>query len=145
MSRVINSAEALGRLPADARQRLQQFAAALERVHVDDLPLYTARLRQPVHRRAAEAAAVVAAEQGLTSVVEAARAALIESVLREFAHAQLRVSYVGVNSVPGLGSTEDRVRMMGSLGDAVAGIVLWDRLEPHDRDELLGLWSRLLP
>jgi hypothetical protein len=145
MSADVDAAGALERLPADARQRLEQFAAALERVHVDDLPLYTARLREPVHRRAAEAAAVAAAEHGLTDVVEAARAALIESILREFAGAQLRVSYLGVNSVPGLGSTDDRVRMMQSLGDAVAGIVLWDRLEPHDRDELLGLWSRLLP
>ena len=92
-----NAGDALERLPADARARLDQFARALE------------------------------------------------SVLREFAHAQLRVSYVGVNSVPGLGSTDEGVRMMRSLGDAVAGIVLWDRLAVHDRDELLGLWSRLLP
>jgi hypothetical protein len=135
----------LGGLPADARGRLDTFARALERVHVDDLSLYAARLRQPAHRRATEAAALAAAEAGLTAIVDSVRRAIFDSVLREFATAQLRVSYVGVNSAPGLGPTDERVRIMRSLGDAVAAIVLGDRLDRHHRDELLGLWARLLP
>lgn len=136
---------ALDGLPPDARERLEAFAGALERVHVDDLPLYTARARQPGHRRATEAAALSAVEHDLSSPIEAARRALFESIFREFANAQLRVTYVGVNTAPGLGSTDERVRIMQSLADAVTAIVLWDRLDRHVRDELLGLWARLLP
>jgi hypothetical protein len=52
---------------------------------------------------------------------------------------------VGVNAAPGLGPADERVRIVRSLGDAVAAIVPWDRLDAADRGELLELWARLLP
>jgi hypothetical protein len=145
MSRTEGAADGFAGLPTDARTRLDEFAGALDRVHVDDLGLYAARVRQPAHRRATEAAALAAATDGLTDTVDRVRRAIFDSVLREFASAQLRVSYLGPNTAPGLGPTDERVRIMQSLGDAVAAIVLWDRLDRHHRDELLGLWARLLP
>lgn len=140
-----DAGDALAGLPDDARERLEAFTRALERIHVDDLPLHVARRRQPRHRRAVETAELVAIESGLDGVVRAARHAIIEGVLREFAAAQLRVSYAGLNSVGGGGPVEERVRILESLGEAVTAIVLGDRIDAADRGELLGLWERLLP
>jgi hypothetical protein len=137
--------DALDRLPSDARDRLRSFVAALDRVHVDDLSLYVARRRQPRHRRAVEAAELVAAESGLRDVVAAARHAALDGLMRTYVDASLRVSYVGLNPVGGGGSVEDRVRVAESVSDAITAIVLGDRLDAHVRGELLGLWDRLLP
>ena len=138
-----DAGDALERLPDDARARLDGFARALERVHVDDLPGHVAWPREPGHRQAVERAAVVARAAGLEDVVDAARRALSEAILREYAGAQIRVSVFGLNSPASTG--EDSVRVLRSLGDAVTAIVLGDRLDAADQGELLGLWDRLLP
>jgi hypothetical protein len=140
----VTTARDLDRLPADARGRLETFATALERIAIEDYPLYAVRNRQPVHRRAVEAAAVLAREAGLTEAVEAARSALVEAVGRAYANAQLRVTFAGRNDASGLGPAEDRLFVMRSIGDAVTGIVLWDRLDPYLRAELTGAWAAVL-
>jgi hypothetical protein len=137
--------DALARLPADARERLEVFARALDHVHVDDLALHVARRRQPRHRRAVEQAELVAIESRIVDEVGAARHAILDQVMRVFANAQLRVSSIGLNSAIGLGTVDDRVRIAESLADAVTAIILWERLDADTRAELLGLWDRLLP
>jgi hypothetical protein len=137
--------DALDGLPDDARERLDAFARALERIHVDDLPLHVARRRQPRHRRAVETAELVAIESGLDGAIRRARHAMIEGVIREYAAAQIRVSFAGLNSVGGGGPVEERVRVAESIADAVTALVLWDRLDAAERGELVGLWERLLP
>ena len=131
-------------LPADARSRLERFAAALERIHVDDLTLYAIRRRQPDHRRAVERALVAASESGLTEAIQAASAAVTSYVTRTYGNAQFRTAYVGLNTAPGLGPTDDRVRVMQSLNDAVMAIVLDDLVDAADQAELLGGWATLL-
>jgi hypothetical protein len=145
MTRATDIEAGLYGLPPDARERLDAFARALEHVHVDDLVLYTARVRQPRHRRAVERAALDARQTGLETAIDAARSSLEAGIAREYASAMLRVSFVGLNSPPGLGPTDDRVQVMRSIGDAVTAIVLWERLDADDRAELLGLWARLVP
>jgi hypothetical protein len=142
---VTEAGNAIDRLPPEARARLETFGRALERIHVDDLPLYVARRRQPRHRRAVETAAVVAIESGLGDVVDAARRTMIEAVIRLFANGQFRVWVGGVAMAPDFGPVDQRVRIAESIGDAVTALVLDDRLDPADRAELLGLWERLLP
>jgi hypothetical protein len=132
-------------LPDDARTRLDAFARAVERIHVDDLPLHVERRRGGAHRRAVEAAELVAIENGLDGAVRAARHAMIEGLMRVYAAATLRVGYAGINAVGGGGPVEDRVRVAESVADAVTALVLWERLDAADRGELLGLWDRLLP
>lgn len=136
--------DALERLPAGARARLDEFSKALERVHVDDLPLYAFRPRQPDHRRAVEAAALAIREAGLDEPLEAARSVVMEYVGRAYATAQFRTSWLGLNSAPGLGPTDDRVRVMRSIGEAVSALVAWDSIDEPDRAELLGAWAKLL-
>jgi hypothetical protein len=137
--------DALDALPSDARARLEAFAQALERVHVDDLILHVTRRRAAQRRRAGERAAVVARQSGLEPSVDAARVALVEGVLRELAAASLRIGMFGINALPTQGPTDDRIRILESLGDAVTALVLWERLSEDDRSELLGMWGRLLP
>jgi hypothetical protein len=137
--------EALDRLEPDARARLDAFARALDRVHVDDLPLHVARVRQPRHRRAVEAAEVVAVENGLVEVVEAARRVMIEAIIRMFGDRQFRVWIGGVNMAPNLGPTDERIRIAESIADATTAIVLDGALDADDHGELLGLWARLIP
>jgi hypothetical protein len=141
----VEQADPLDRLTDDARRRLDAFTGALDRVNLDDLPLYVARLRQPRHRRAVETAELVAIEGGLADTVDAARRVVIEQIIRGFAESQFRVWIGGVKMTPDMGPVDERVRIAGSLGDAVTALVLGDRLDVATSGELLGLWSRLLP
>jgi hypothetical protein len=140
---VTNLADPLERLSPAVRSRLERFSAALERIHIDDLPIYAVRPGQPEHRRAVEAAAILATDARLAEAIAAARAAVIEYVARQYAASSIRFNYGG-EVVPSLGPTDDRVRVMRSLGDAVSALVLWERLDEADRAELLGPWARLL-
>jgi len=139
------TAEALAGLPSDSRARLDAFTRALDRINVEDLPLYLARAREPRHRRAVEHAELIAIESGLGDVVDAARRVVIEAVIRQFGEGQFRVWLGGVNVAPNLGPVDERVQIASSLGDAVTALVLGDRLDADDSAELLGLWARLLP
>jgi hypothetical protein len=139
----VSSDDAFAALSMDARSDLDRFAAALERVHIDDLPLYAVRPRQPAHRRAVETAAVAARERGLEAAVDAAREAIVAYVTRQYGAAQFRTGHVALNTAPGLGPTEDRVRVMRSLGDAATALALGDALDANDRAELLGAWQRI--
>jgi hypothetical protein len=144
VSTVAEVADPLDRLSPAARARLSRFSGELERLRIDDLPLYAVRVRQPDHRRAVEQAALVAREGGLDAVVEAARSAIIEYVARQHAASGPRLAFQFEAGGP-TARPEDLVRVMRSVGDAVVAIVLWDRLTDWDRMELLGEWSRLLP
>jgi hypothetical protein len=136
--------EALDRLPADARSRLESLGSAIERISIEDLPLYAVRVQQPDHGRAVEAAAVVAGESGMTAAVQAAQSAMLDFVARLYSAAPNRFG-IGGEVVANLGRPDDRVRVMQTLGDAVAALVLHERLRQTDRTELLGEWARLLP
>jgi hypothetical protein len=138
-------AAAIDRLPADARKRLDELAAAIERVPLDDLPLYADRRLDDEHATSVETAARVAHEAGLTDGIRAAQRALTEGVLRMYGSERLMGTVMGMTMASPGGSDEDRIRMLESLGDAVVATVLGDRLDPDDHAELLGPWARLLP
>lgn len=140
-----DEAGALDRLSADARDRLESFARALERVHVDDLPLHVARRRQPRHRRAVESAALAARDAGLEPGVDAACRAVRGYVLRAYADAAFRPTIAGFAGTASQADPEERLRILRSLDEAVTALVLGDRLDADIRGELLGLWDRLLP
>ena len=138
-------ADGLDRLPLNARTRLERFSGALERIIVDDLPLFAVSTREPGHAESRERAAEIANDAGLTGAIDAAEAAVNEYIGRVYATAQFRTSVVGMNIAPGLGPTNDRVRVVRSLGDAVTAIVLDERLDESDWAELMGAWERLIP
>ena len=135
---------ALAALPTETRAALDAFARALERVRIDDLPLYVTRETED-HEEAVRTAERVAIEAGLGDAVGAARRAIADSVMQEYAQSQYRASIIGLNTSPSMGPSDDRVRVARSLGDAVAAIVLGSHIDEATQAELLGLWDRLLP
>ena len=142
MTEAGGSNDDLDRLPADTRSRLDDFSRALDRLHVEDLVLYVATVRQPRHGRAVETAEIIAIEAGLVGAVESARRVIIEQVVRAFAVNQFQG---WIDMAPNLGSLDDRVLTARSVGEAVTALVLGDRLDSDTSGELLGLWDRLLP
>ena len=135
----------LAALPTDARKRLDELARAIERVPLQDLPLYADRRFDDEHIRAVQEAERIADEAGLSERIRAAQQALREAVIQLYGSAQLRGTIMGTNIAPPSGTDEDRIRMLESLGDAVMAAILDDRLDPDDHAELLGLWARILP
>jgi hypothetical protein len=131
-------------LPDVARRRLQGFAGRLERIQIEDLPMYVVRPIEPGHGEAVERALTAAEASGLARAIEEARSALIQFVDRQFADALYRPTLGRVNWGLGPGPTEDRVKVARSLGDAVGAVVLWDTLDEPDRAELLGPWANLI-
>ena len=136
--------DAIERLPADARARLQSFAAALERLRLEDLPMYAVRPVEPAHGGALERAQAAAAASGLQGAVEEARNGLTSYLERAYKDASFRNSGAALQW-GSLGTMEERIRIASSLGDAGTAVVLWDALEEADRSEMLGEWARLLP
>lgn len=134
---------AIDALPGDVRDRLVRFGQRVERIRVDELPVYAARPKDPAHAEVFARAMASAAADGRTEAVEDARAAMVEFVMERFGNAQYRPTWVGLNWGVSLGSVEDRVRVTRSLSEAVTAIVLWDVLDDGDRDELLGVWADL--
>ena len=145
MSEQDDDEQAIAALPAETRARLEAFAEALEHEGVNELPLHVARTDEDVHRRAVETAEIIAIETGLDAAAAAARRMLAESVMREYGQAIYRTSIFGMNTVPTLGPTDERVSVVRSLGDAVTAIVLGSHLDEATQAELIGLWDRLLP
>jgi hypothetical protein len=138
--------EGLAELPQEARARLELFSRALERVHVDDFPLYALRAaRGHDHGQSVAKAAVLTEEANLTAAIAAARAVVTDYIGRTYAGAQFRTGLVGLNTSPGLGPADDRVRVVRSLSEAITAIALGDALDEEDRAELLGAWGRLIP
>ena len=121
-------------LPASARERIDAFGSALERLNVGDLTLYAINPIQPDHDRAVKAAAAI----------ESVRRDVLAFVERAYLNAMMRISYMGTAPGTGFGAADDRVRVMRSLSDAVIAVVLGDALEDGDRRQLLGQWDALL-
>jgi hypothetical protein len=136
--------DAVNRLPDIARRRLQGFAGRLERIRIEDLPMYVVRPMEPGHGEALERALTAAEASGLARGIEEARSAMVQFVERQFSDAQYRPTLGGVNWGLSLGPTEDRVKVARSLGEAVGAVVLWDTLDEPDRAELLGPWANLI-
>jgi hypothetical protein len=128
-------------LPATVRDRLRRFGERIERQRVDELAMFAARPAASDHAVVLDRAMAVAAAEGRSEAVEDARATMVEFLMRSYAGGQYRPTWIGLNWAQSLGTTDDRVRVSRSLGEAVVAVVLWDRLEPGDRDELLGAWS----
>jgi hypothetical protein len=132
-------------LPPDARNRLDAFTAALERIDVGEMSLYAIPGDEAEVERAREAARAVARELGLEPALEAARQDVLEFVAEDYRGTAAGLGYIGGTSpTVGFGPGDDRLRVMQSLADAVMAVVLGDALDESDRAELLGAWDELL-
>ena len=124
---------------------LQAFLERVERLRVEELLVRAARpIDEAAHATAREAAADAARFAGLDNAVRDARRTIDEWVIGLFNRSTAQPGWFEANwGRPG--TTEDRANLAHSLGEAVTAILLADRLDPADRDELLGAWADLVP
>jgi hypothetical protein len=136
--------DTIDRLPPEVRTRLETFSRAIERMRVEDMPMFATNPDREAHQRALDEAALVAIDSGREPAVKEARSRLIEFIIRAYGQDQYRPTWIGLNWGQSTGTTDDRVKVMRSLADAIAALVLWDRLDEADREELLGPWGALV-
>ena len=131
-------------LGAHARARLDRLAFEFDRLDSAEYTLFAASPPDPGRTAAAERAAVrlvgsgprkKAVRNAVTAFVDAASAAYS----RRMPLPQTFLLNQGLPDRP-----EDRVRVLVTLERAVVALILWDELEPDDRDVLVGPWSRLI-
>ena len=124
---------------------LERFMQRVERIRAEDLLLRAARPSdEAAHASAGRAAADVARSSGLEGAVRNARQGIDDWVVDLFNRSTLQPGWWEANwGRPG--TIEDRANLAHSLGEAVTAILLGDRLDAGDRDELLGAWADLAP
>ena len=130
-------------LPKEVRERLDRFAAAFQGLDTDVYPAFAAASHDPDERR--EALARVQELIGPGPRRAAVLAALTE--FREYAVRSATDALGGFHSAlltrANSSSAEERVRFLASLELAVVTVILWDEIEPDEREDLLGPWSEM--
>jgi hypothetical protein len=139
----MTTADPIASLPAPIRERLERFSLNVERIDIDQLPMYAARPLGSDHRRTIDDADLVAIESGREDAVGAVRSTALDYVNRKFVQAQFRPTWAGLAWVSA-GTVDDRMRIANSLGEAMIAVALWDVLDEADRDEMLGPWASLV-
>ena len=130
-------------LPKEVRERLDRFAAAFQGLDSEVYAAFAAASHDPDERR--EALARIQELIGPGSRRAGVLAALAE--FREFAVRSATDALGGFHSVlltrANSSSPEERVRFLASLELAVATVILWDEIEPDEREDLLGPWNEM--
>ena len=124
--------------------RLDEFAAVLDRLRVEDLLALAARPTDAAVRTAArDEARRRAAGSGRTKDLAAAHERIESYVLALFNASTLQPGWMEANwGRPG--TAGDRANLAASLQDAVTALALEDILTSDVVDELLGAWGALV-
>ncbi|HEX2754132.1 MAG TPA: hypothetical protein VHM48_01640 [Candidatus Limnocylindrales bacterium] len=104
--------------------------------------MFAVRRREPAHRRAVEAAELVAIETGREAAVQAARLIGAGYIERRFSQGGFRTTLGLMPFASGISGPE-RAGLAVSFEEAVTGLVLADVLDEADVDELLGPWANV--
>lgn len=131
------------RLPRAARDRLDRFAEAFQQLDSTFYGAFAAASHDPDERLAALDRVQELIGRGARR--EGVLAALAE--FRGFAVRAASEALGGYHSVlltrSNTSSPEERLRFLASLELAVVTVILWDEIEPDERDELLGPWAEM--
>src|SRR3990172_7455815 len=121
------------RLPIAARDRLARFARAFERIDASQYALFAARpLDSAAHERARESAEFLIAGGSRRDAIRAVVDEFREWVVGAFGRFELQ-AITGIG--PRFGTPRDIQDGLAALESAVIALILWDQLEPSDRDE----------
>jgi hypothetical protein len=130
-------------LPIAARDRLDRFAGAFHLLDSGLYPAFAAASHDPDER-------LKALDRIQELIGAGSRRAGILAALTDFRGFAVRAAtdaLGGANAVlltrTNQSSPEERLRFLASLELAVAAVILWDEIEPDERDELLGPWSEM--
>jgi hypothetical protein len=131
-------------LPRTATAALDRFASRLERLRIEDLPLYATRpIDRAAERIAQDEADRLARETNRTAAIDRATASAVDWVSRLYSRQQNYPEWVGATWGRATGTADDRVEVARSLSRAITAIALDDVLDETTRDDLLGAWAAL--
>lgn len=130
-------------LPARSRDRLDRFAAAFQSLDTDVYSAFSAASLDPDERRDALVHVQELIGQGPR------RAGVLAALgqFREYAVWSATNALGGYHSAlltrSNAASAEERLRFLASLELAVVTVILWDEIEPDEREAMLGPWLQM--
>ena len=120
-----------------ARERLETLVRAFDRLTPDELARIGFRPAPDEERdRLRDAVDEAARRTGRVRLVDEARAAAREAVMKRYSAGTFHPTFVGLNWGLSQGRVEDRVAIAGTLADAAAAAVVEDALDPEIATEL---------
>jgi hypothetical protein len=129
-------------LPPDVRRRLEQFLQRVDRLRVEDLPMFAAQpLDKAEHDESVNAATRAAFDAGRRIVLDEARRELTAWLNRLYSRQQAYPEWAGPSMSRSVGTAGDRAAIHSSLMDVMTALVLWDVLDEVYRDHLVGPWG----
>jgi hypothetical protein len=130
-------------LPRSARDRLDRFAGLFQQLDADVYASFAAASADPDERREA----LVRVQELIGSGGRRVGVLAALSQFREYAVRSATEALGGYHSVlltrGNAASPDERLRFLASLELAVVAVILWDEIEPDERDELLGPWLQM--
>jgi hypothetical protein len=132
--------EALDGLKPAERQRLEIYAAVFDRLDASSYSTFAESTESDEVRAAKEHAIGLIGSGTRRAAFRAAVSAFVDAATvaysRRLALPDTLLLYQSLAD-----RAEDRVRFLGSVERAVAGLMLWDELDDADRVALLGPWG----
>jgi hypothetical protein len=132
-------------LPPEVRRRLERFLQRLDRLRVEDLPMFAA---VPLDNEGYEES-IRAASRG---AFDTNRRVALDQVHRDadawlkrlFSRHQFYPEWAGPQMGMIAGSARDRIRLAEALKSVLSALVLWDVLDEAYREHLVGAWAALI-
>jgi hypothetical protein len=129
-------------LPREARRRLDRFAAAFQGLDSTIYPAFSAASHDPDERLVALARIQEIIGRGPRRAgVLAALADFRDFAVRSAVEAQGGLATLSART--NASSAEERLRFLSSLELAVVAVILWDEIQPDERESLLGPWVQM--
>jgi hypothetical protein len=136
-------ADPIDTLPREARLRLDRFAAAFQELGTDVYPAFAAASADADERHDA----LVRVQELIGSGARRAGVLAALKQFREYAVWAATNALSGYQAAlltrPNASSAEERVRFLASLELAVVAVLLWDEIQPDERESLLGPWIQM--
>ena len=135
--------DAVDALPVVSRARLDRFAAAFQALDTEVYSAFSAASLDPDERRDALVQVQELIGQGPR------RAAVLAALgqFRDYAVWSATNALGGYHSAlltrTNAASAEERMRFLASLELAVVTVILWDEIEPDEREAMLGPWFEM--
>jgi hypothetical protein len=130
-------------LPADVRRRLVQFLQQLDRLRVEDLPMFATRpLDQAGYDESVTAATRAAFDSGRRAMLDEMHRSADRWLDQRYFGRFFQPEWAGLSA--GTGTALDQAHLHRSLHDAISALVLWDFLDDVYRGHLIGTWSALM-
>ena len=137
------SIDPLDSLTREARLRLDRFASAFQELDIDVYPAFAAASADADERRDA----LVRVQELIGGGARRAGVLAALKQFREYAVWNATNALGGYQAAlltrPNASSAEERVRFLASLELAVVTVLLWDEIQPDERESLLGPWIQM--